>query len=111
MVCVDATSIAVSLIGIAMVFLYMGTVLEGLMRFLKPLFFFLAYLTILFTIHTLLIQLNADATYDAVTALLTTFEIINIPIMITVFTVYFVNIYVEMKDDIIKFLRRLRIIK
>jgi hypothetical protein len=107
MVCIDETAISICLIGSAYVFAYMSTLFnEGLLKFLKPLFFFLSYITLLFEIHIITSMLFVDGTYTAVTELMGTFFTINVPIAIVVFFVYVIGLYVQMADDIREFMRK-----
>jgi len=107
MVCIDETAISLGLIGISAVFAYMSTLFnDGLLKFLKPLFFFLSYITILFEVHVITSMLYVDGTYTAVTEVLSTFFTINVPIAIIVFIIYVMGLYVQMADDIKQFMRQ-----
>jgi hypothetical protein len=89
----------------------MGQTLEGLMKFLRPLFFFLAFLTILFLLHSILIMINEDGSYAPLLSLLDVFEIILIPIFIIVFIIYVLAMWVELGDDIMRVAANWNIVK
>lgn len=106
MACLDESALAIILAAMPFLFVYVGQTLTGLMSYLKPLFLFLALISLLFMVHGVLIMLNESGVYAPLLSLLSTFEIILIPMTIIIFVVHVLSLWIEMGDQIIKIMRK-----